>query len=147
MSVLSNAQKWLVENAYLLADRFGDSQIIVDSDDWQYLLIKTFYLPVGWYPDRSRLLLCFPSINNILTIPPEHFYLDPGLRTYAGAKPPHYYEGNGFNDLADEGFARFSFHIEQGWQPRFPAQYGTTLVDLLSWLDQGLTTAIQEAQS
>lgn len=147
MITLTRAQEWLVENAYLLADRFGDNQIIADSQHWQYILIKRIYLPAGWYPDVSRLLLRFPNINNILTIPPEHFYLDPGLRTYSGNEPPHYFESGGFNDLADEGFARFSFHIKQGWSPSLPSHLGTTLVDVLNWLEGGLKAAIEEAHS
>ncbi len=145
MSNISDTQQWLVDNAYLLADQFGDDQVVVDNESWQYILIRSIYLPSGWYPSRSKLLIYLPNPANILTTAPNNFYLDPGLRTYAGNIPPHYFEGDGYNDLAGQGFARFSFHIEEGWQPCIPAQCGTTLVEALTWLDQGLADAIREA--
>lgn len=146
MSKFTKAQRWLIDNAYLLADRFGDNQVVVDSDSWTQILIKNFYLPSGWSPGVSRLLIYLPEIGNLFTVAPDHFYLDKGLRTYDGDKLPHYYEGSGYNDLSKEGFARFSFHIEKGWKPRLPVENGTTLVDVLNWLDCGLADAVEEAE-
>lgn len=143
--MLSDAQKWLLENANLLSQRFGGDRVVIDGTHWQFILIHNYPLPANWKQSRSRLLIRFPKISRIFTIPPDHFYLDTGLRTVRGTKPAHYFESEEFNDLSKYGLARFSFHIKKGWNPAIPCTMGTNLLHVLDMLNEGMYEAAEEA--
>lgn len=142
--MLTKSQQWLLENADLLSQIFGSDRIVIDGSSWQYLLIYDYPLPSNWQQQNSRLLICFPDISKIFNFPPDHFYLDLGLRIVIGKTPKHYFEKGGFNDLRKQGFARFSFHIEKGWRPTLPCRQGTTLVDVLDMLHKAMYQAAEE---
>lgn len=142
----SNAQRWFLENVALLSRKFGGNSIVADASCCEYILITRYQLPSNWMQKSSRLLIRFLDINTIFNVPPNNFYLDKGLRTLRGTVPNHYFESGGFNDLGKRGLARFSFHVEKGWFPKLPASQGTTLIDVLSLLNQGMYKAANEGQ-
>jgi hypothetical protein len=143
--MLSDAQKWLLDNGNLLSQKFAGDRVIIDGTNWQFILIHGYPLPVNWKQSRSRLLIRFLNISRIFSMPPNNFYLDAGLRTVRGTVPTHYFEVGDYNDLTGYGLARFSFHIEKGWKPAIPCTMGTNLLDVIEMLDKGMYEAAEEA--
>jgi len=144
---LTLQQQWLMENAQLLSDVFGDRQVVLDGSAWSFLIIHGFPLPENWRQTDSDLLIRIPDIATVFSVFPNHFYLPKGLTTIKGTKPAHYFESADYNDLKESGWARFSFHIKSGWQPALPCSEGTTFLDLLEKLHQGMYQAAEEAES
>lgn len=141
--MLSLAQQWLVTNTALFAEVFGRDNVVLDYQ-WHYLWIAEFPLPLNMSQSRSRLLMVFDDPESILTLPPDRFYIDQHITRSDGGALEHYFEGPGYNDMAHEGWARFSFHVTKGWRPSPNVVGGTTLVDILDQLFDGMHQAGEE---
>jgi len=138
-------QYWILQNLALLSKRYGKNGVVLNGQTWQSILIFFYSLPPAWTSMTSRLLIVLPAKSKIFYTPPDRFYLDPGLRTVTGQRPAHYFEDQGFNDLARQGLARFSFHLKKGWKPKTECQQGTTLVDVIDAFYIALDMAAREA--
>ncbi|MBI4057770.1 hypothetical protein HY405_00390 [Candidatus Microgenomates bacterium] len=142
---LAEWQYWIIQNIHILSKVYGRNGAILDAKNWQFILIPRFFLPRSWLQSHSRLIIVLPKGPQIFYAPPERFYLDRGLKTTSGEKPTHYFEGSGFNDMSSQNLARFSFHLQKGWNPKLPCTLGTTLIDVLDGLFLGLDAAAKEA--
>lgn len=142
--MLSKYIQWFNENILLLENLFGSDRIDWDISDYQWITIEDYPLPPNWRPTNSKFLMRLPLIKHIFTIPPDHFYLETGLRNINGIKPNHYIEKGDFNDLEIHGIARYSFHIRHGWRPTLPCRQGTNLIDVLDQLHESMTNAAKE---
>ena len=138
-------QYWLLQNLQLLAKVYGQKGVMLDSGNWQSILISKYWLPSTWRQASSRLLIILPQKSQIFYTPPDRFYLDLGLRALTGEKPAHYFERGSFNDMARRGMARFSFHLKKGWQPKINCQEGTNLLHVLEGLYKGMDSGAREA--
>jgi hypothetical protein len=132
----SDSQLWLLWNAGLLARLFGSDRVTIIGDDWRSIEIDDFPLPENWSRENSQLVIRFPKLGTIFSVPPDHFYLDKGLRTKSGNTLRHYYEADyWFNDRSDSEYARYSFHVDPDtWNPIRRIRAGTTLIDVLDEL-------------
>ncbi|RKX28597.1 MAG: hypothetical protein DRP46_08410 [Candidatus Zixiibacteriota bacterium] len=137
---------WLINNSFLLAEIFGAKNILLDDINWQSIVIKNFELPPYWRQLYSRLKIVFPTRGRGLVIPPDKFYLDLGLRTVRGKIPEHYFERDYFNDLYSKGWARYSFHIKNGWKPSMIVREGTNLVNVLDMLHDAMFKAARDTK-
>lgn len=144
MFMLNKSQHWLLGNAELLSRVFEGDRVFIDTQKYRYIIIEGFPLPTNWLQSSSRLLMKFPKPSQIFTFPPDHFYLNKGLKNINGQFLGHYFEGKGFNDLSKKGYARFSLHIEDGWHPTLDYRRGTNLIDVLDMLHDGMYRAAQE---
>jgi hypothetical protein len=145
MSVLlKDYQKWLLWNLLELAKRYGKDGVALDARTWQTLIVRNFALPSTWSRRFTKLIVVLPPKAEIFFTAPERFYIEKGLRSQTGKDLAHYFEHSGFNDRADAGFARFSFHLTSGWCPELQAGRGSTLKDLLDGLLIGMTVAEKE---
>lgn len=140
----SERDYWVIGNLYLLAKRYGKEGVVLDAKEVRSLMIFYFNLPETWQPRTSRLLIVLPSGPSLFHSAPDRFYLDKGLKTITGKEPAHYFEGNGFNDMSRQGLARFSFHITKNWFPKVAIDDGTTLIDVIDRLYQGMDIAAKE---
>ena len=145
-SNMSDWQQWILENLADLSKRYGKDGVVLNGKTWRSILIFYYALPPGWNRKTSRLLIVLPKQSDIFYAPPDRFYLDKGLRAIDGKTPPHYFEDVGFNDLAKQGLARFSFHLNKGWHPSRQCSSGTTLIDAITALYHGLESAIREGK-
>lgn len=144
-SKYSDWQYWILQNLALLGKRYGKNGVVLNAKTWRSILIFYYSLPPTWKPRTSRLLIVLPPKSKVFYTPPDRFYLDLGLRTVAGTRPAHYFEDEGFNDMAKHRIARFSFHLTEGWRPKLQCQQGTTLPDVIDALYEGLDIGAREA--
>jgi hypothetical protein len=61
-----------------------------------------------------------------------------------GKVPKHYHEKSDFNDKWNEGLARYSFHIEEDWEPTHECRDGTNLVDVLDMLHESMCNSARD---
>jgi hypothetical protein len=145
MSVdLYNWQYWILQNLQLLSEIYGKEGVVLNANTWGSILIFSYRLPDTWAQKSSRLLIVLPTKSQIFYSAPDRFYMDAGLRTVSGQKPAHYFESGGFNDMASQGMARFSFHLIKNWKPKINCLQGTTLVDVIEAFYMGLDIAAKE---
>lgn len=147
ISEYSGWQYWILQNLELLSKKYGKEGAVLNAQTWQSILIFYYSLPNTWRQKTSRLLIILPAQSKVFYTPPDRFYLDKGLKTNSGNKPTHYYESHGFNDMDNNGLARFSFHLKKGWEPKLPCEQGTTLLDVLEAFQLALNSAAKEAMS
>lgn len=140
----SDWQYWILQNLTLLGKRYGKDGVVLNGKTWRSILIFHYRLPASWKQRTSRLLIVLPAKSKVFYTPPERYYLDPNLKTRTGVMPAHYFQSEGFNDLARHGLARFSFHLTRGWKPKIQCQQGTTLADVIDALYAGLDSAAKE---
>ena len=140
----SDWQHWIIQNLQLLARRYGKDRVMLNGKTWRSILILYYRLPQTWRRRTSRLLIVLPSESKIFYTPPDRFYMDLGLRTVNGQVPAHYFEGKGYNDMAKHEMARFSFHLNKGWNPKVQCQDGTNLLHIIDGLYKGLDSAARE---
>ncbi len=141
--MISNSQNWILENCKLLAKIFGTNNVYLDEIEFRYIKIYQFHLPAFWTPNRSTLLIELPVGSQIFSTAPNKFYLQKGLRVF-NKIPEHYFESDYYNDLSAQGWARYSFHITNGWKPSMICKYGMTLVDILDALYERMDDAVME---
>jgi len=137
-------QSWILQNLLYLTRLYGKNNVLLDTKTWQSILIRHYYLPPTWKQDTSPLLIVLPEKAQIFYSAPDRFYLKKGLRAINGKKPGHYYENKGFNDLHNLDYARFSFHLEKGWDPKIDCKCGTNLIHVIGGLYKGLDLAARE---
>ncbi|MCH9031989.1 MAG: hypothetical protein IIB00_06995 [candidate division Zixibacteria bacterium] len=138
---LNDHLTWLAYNANLLSQIFGKSNIQMDITNVAYIRIRDYPLPSNWKQTNTPLLIVFDNPANIFVTAPDRFYINKGLKSICGAKPTHYYENKGFNDLSHLRWARYSFHIGSNWKPSRRLIKGTTLIDVLDALHLSMTQA------
>ncbi len=141
---IQNWQYWVLQNIVLLSKRYGKRNIIFNNQNWQSIFIKNYALPYNWRKQTTFLLILLPKSSQILYNPPDRFYIEKNLKAYNGKRPTHYYEDSGFNDLSRHNLARFSFHVEKGWNPNLNSIKGTNLLHVLDGLQKGMYKAAQE---
>lgn len=132
-----NAHEWHYLNAQLVQTTFHDKVVLIDHQEFTWLIIREFDLPPGWLPNTSNLLLTFPGVKRSIQTPPDSFYLDKGLRHENGCIPEHYFEGRFCNEFSDKGYAWFSFHV-QDWKPSTDVVSGDSWLTLIDIVYQGL---------
>jgi len=137
-------QYWILLNLQALGKRFGRSNVALNGKTWGSIAIYRFPLPSNWYQSYSRLLLVLPKGPQIFYRAPDKFYLDMGLRARNGKVPGHYFEHAGFNDMQKYNIARFSFHVNKGWNPSRGFKKGTNVLHVIDGLQIGLRKAADE---
>ena len=111
-----------------LAAQFGT----VDFDDvtGTWVLLPNFPLPPGWNRASTRLMIYLPPAYP--ETPPQHFYLDRGLRDGLGRAPAHYFEGTSGRIGPDSGLACYCLHSQVGsaggWSPSADLRRGDSLL-------------------
>ncbi len=138
---MSAHETWFLENNWMLERLFGAERITFEWPEVKYLQISQYPLPTNWMQLHTSLLMVFDNPANIFVHPPDRFYLNRGLRTVHGEIPTHYFEGEGYNDLSNLNWARYSFHIQDNWHPERDVESGSTLLDVLDALHISLTQA------
>ncbi len=141
---LHNWQYWVIQNVFLLTKRFGKQNVIFNQNNWQSIFIRRFELPVSWSQKYTSLLILLPKSAQILYSPPDRFYIEKKLTAKNGKFPTHYFQEKGFNDLSKHNLARFSFHVNNGWNPNINSIKGTNLLHVLDGLHKGMHRAAQE---
>lgn len=122
---------WIDQCMLMIAERYGFDRVIYDRRSYKWFEVFDFPLSEWWRQPSTTLFVKLPPVGNILIYPPDYVYVDQGLRTLSGLMVGHYYEdGEGFNDMAHEGWARLSLHMES-WRPSPDVVSGNNLLDLV----------------
>ena len=137
-------QTWILQNLQLLTKMYGKNNVVLNAKNWQSILIRQYPLPSSWRHKTSRLLIVLPSKSSIFLAAPDRFYLNTGLKTTSGVRPGHYFENAAFNDKQNQNWARFSFHLKQGWKPKMQCQNGSNLSHVIHGLYKGMDKAARE---
>ncbi len=144
---LQKHEHWILQNSRLLSRRFGKYNVAINKKSLQSIKIMSFRLPSNWKQIYTELLIVLPKGSQIFYSPPERFYLNWGLRAINGRVPGHYFENHSFNDLAEKYLARFSFHINEGWNPNMKCEKGVNLLHVLDGLYKGMEAGANEVLS
>ena len=120
----------------LLSTHFGN--IYYEPHDLSFVEIMHLNLPRGFNRNKSRLLIDLGLEYPIL--PPQDLYLDKGLRK-RGKVSDHYYEnGFGSKKYCKDGYAWYSFHIQE-WNPNpYSMIHGDNLLTAVNAFYQALRT-------
>jgi len=132
---------WLLWNLAMLERLFGEGNVTFDVPGERFIYIQQYPLPSNWRQIHTPLMIVFDNPANIFVTPPDRFYIAKGLRNINGETPTHYFEGPGFNDLSEQAWARYSFHIQGNWRPSLVAANGSNLILLLDALHKSMTQA------
>ena len=97
-----------------------------DLDNGAWVLIYNFGLPYGYNYDRTDILILLPP--SYPQLPPDWFYMDPGLRRRDG-KPPHYFEEAVGRAPTLEHWAAGCLHIKT-WYPADDPLTGHSLLTI-----------------
>lgn len=123
---------WLIKNIFLAKCLFPDLQF---GPSLEWILLKNFPLPSGWFNRLTSLLIVWQGINgDIFHVKPNNFYVDIGLRLIDGSEPSHIFEDSSFNDLWPH-WARASWHIES-WKPSKDVVSGHNILSIFNGLDE-----------
>lgn len=133
-----NTENWYKLNMAGLTGYFDPNQISLYTGPVTAIIVEGFELPQNFQQTHTNLMLMLPDGDSIFWVTPDRFYLNQGLRLIDGSIPEHYFEDGGFNDLSDEGWARYSFHLHE-WRPNQDVVSGTTIYDILEAIYTGLS--------
>ena len=106
----------------LLRRRYGELE---NGENVDWVLFKSFPLPVGWNSDSTELLVLIPA--GYPTTPPDNFYVRNGLRTPSGGSPGNYSENQ---SILGGSWAQFSFHAKE-WSPSSNPEEGDSLITFM----------------
>ena len=107
----------------LINNQYGSYLV---SEDHSYVLFQDFPLPKGWNFESTRLLILIPAAYP--QMPPDNFYVKPGLRLESGAMPASYTEGSRH---LEEPWGQFSMHLDGPWRPAADITSGDNLLTFL----------------
>ncbi|NLF15485.1 MAG: hypothetical protein GX597_27170 [Anaerolineaceae bacterium] len=135
----AQAQRVFAE-AYLLAREYG--AVEYDEEDGHWVRIERFALPAGWNSRTTEVLWELP--NGYPSLPPNGFYIDRFLRTYAGRPIQHYFEErSAYNRYADRGWGWFCIHLHnEAWRPTTDVRRGDNLLKLAALVRAVLTEVV-----
>ena len=136
--MFNTAQNWYKMNMVGLAGYYDPHTISLYTGEVIALMIEGFKLPRNFRQPTTNLMIIFPPGESIFYRKPDRFYLNQKLRLKDGRIPGHYFEGSGFNDLSDKGWARYSFHLTM-WKPTRDVISGTSIYDILEGIYKGLS--------
>jgi hypothetical protein len=114
----------------LLRKRYGKVEHGANID---WLLFKSFMLPLGWNREHTELLIIIPPGYPIT--PPDNFYVLNGLRLIvngAGQVPSNYSENQ---TILGGSWAQFSYHA-QIWSPAADSLEGDNLLTFILCVEQ-----------
>ena len=112
-----------------LVRRYGELE---QGENMDWILFKSFPLPVGWNGDSMELLVLIPA--GYPTTPPDNFYVRNGLRTASGGSPENYSENQ---NILGESWAQFSFHAKE-WSPSSDPEEGDSLITFMIAVERRL---------
>ena len=106
----------------LLRRRYGELE---NGENLDWVLFKSFPLPVGLNSDSTELLVLIPAGYPIT--PPDNFYVRNGLRTTSGGSLSNYSENQ---SILGGSWAQFSFHAKE-WSPSSNSGEGDSLITFM----------------
>lgn len=87
-------------------------ECVPQPDGWIYLFIRNFFLPDGYVPERTELLVKLPP--GFPDAAPDMFWVYPHVRTTHDVVP----QGTSVESLLGKDWQRFSWHLTPGaWRP------------------------------
>ncbi|HEY3268662.1 MAG TPA: E2/UBC family protein [Armatimonadota bacterium] len=119
-------QRIRVEAAMAAAGFSVSRRADIDADAGSWVIIRDVPLPLGYNRASTDILFLLPA--SYPAVPPDWFYLDPGLR---GPRGPlrHYFEAQAGHAPVRKGWAAGSLHI-RGWAPSSDPMRGHSLMHL-----------------
>ena len=123
----------------ILSARFQD--VNYDDEDFSWVHIPCFDLPLGWNQYHTGLLIELPTAYP--DIPPDGFYVDKNLRPTNGRPMTHYFEDQGhYNPYAKCGWAWYCIHPSRtSWRPSAHVLQGDNLLKYIELIRMVLTQA------
>jgi len=99
----------ILQEIEILQKQYGELE---HDPNGNWILIKEFKLPPGWYKEYTELLINIPS--GYPSIPPDNFFVPTGFKLANGQKIDRYTEGYPF---LGRQWGQFSYHIDGDWNP------------------------------
>ena len=122
----SLVQQWYFFNIIELARHYAN--VSYDDHNYKWILVNDFPLPNTFIQNSSPLMIRTPG-SNIDAFNDYHFYMNKKLERFDGKHEIHLFDEEGYNDLADNGFARLSFHLHS-FRPTLPIHNGDNMIDV-----------------
>lgn len=137
---MTRIEWWYWANILLLGEILPQCNIEYDHEDFTWVYLDDFPLPENVKRNTTRLLLVLPGSGRPISVRPNAFYLDKGLKGVSGQPLAHIFNSDAYHGCANLSHQNYAWCclILRRWNPTWDVVSGDNLATIVNTIFQQL---------